>query len=166
MSRESECFESKKKLRSAFENGKRENLHGWFNRSWHISEQDIEDDGAVVRALQARRQAILDSIRDNGETGLNYQKVIFSSPWRSKDFNCCHLLTISIPLNFDFHRKLKKMRCIGVTSRTWLTKPLITTAIKRTCTFSANIGFWLVDSKQFWGSDWHRLFVTIRAYLS
>lgn len=38
--------------------------------------QAIENDGAVVHALQARRQVILDNIRDNDELGVGYQKVI------------------------------------------------------------------------------------------
>lgn len=38
--------------------------------------QAIEKDGPVVEALRARRQLILDNIRDNDEAGFNYQKVI------------------------------------------------------------------------------------------
>ncbi|KAK7819317.1 kinesin-like protein kin-8b [Quercus suber] len=38
--------------------------------------QVIEKDGAVVEALRARRQVILDNIRDNDEAGVNYQKEI------------------------------------------------------------------------------------------
>nr|GMD56729.1 kinesin-like protein KIN-8B isoform X1 [Ipomoea batatas] len=39
-------------------------------------EQAIEREGAVVLALRARRQIILDNIRDNDELGVNYQKEI------------------------------------------------------------------------------------------
>ncbi|KAL8528890.1 hypothetical protein ACS0TY_006382 [Phlomoides rotata] len=39
-------------------------------------QQAIENDGAVVNALQARRQVILDNIRDNDELGVGYQKEI------------------------------------------------------------------------------------------
>ncbi|KAL3813734.1 hypothetical protein ACJIZ3_015002 [Penstemon smallii] len=39
-------------------------------------QQVIENDGTVVQALQARRQVILDNIRDNDELGLNYKKEI------------------------------------------------------------------------------------------
>ncbi|KAG8373808.1 hypothetical protein BUALT_Bualt11G0063600 [Buddleja alternifolia] len=39
-------------------------------------QQVIENDGAVVQALQARRQVILDNIRDNDELGVSYQKEI------------------------------------------------------------------------------------------
>ncbi|GER49443.1 chromosome-associated kinesin KIF4A [Striga asiatica] len=39
-------------------------------------QQVIENDGAVVQALQARRQMILDNIRDNDELGVGYQKEI------------------------------------------------------------------------------------------
>ncbi|GLT44212.1 hypothetical protein SLA2020_181230 [Shorea laevis] len=39
-------------------------------------QQAIEKDGAVVEALKARRQDILDNIRDNDEAGVNYQKEI------------------------------------------------------------------------------------------
>lgn len=35
-----------------------------------------ENDGPVVQALQARRQVILDNIRDNDEHGVSYQKVV------------------------------------------------------------------------------------------
>lgn len=38
--------------------------------------QTSENDEAVVEALRARRQVILDNIRENDETGVNYQKVI------------------------------------------------------------------------------------------
>lgn len=38
--------------------------------------QVIESDGPVVQALQARRQVILDNIRDNDELGVSYQKVV------------------------------------------------------------------------------------------
>jgi kinesin family protein 18/19 len=38
--------------------------------------QAIGTDGAVVDALRARRQVILDNIRDNDEAGVNYQKVV------------------------------------------------------------------------------------------
>ncbi|XP_056171724.1 kinesin-like protein KIN-8B isoform X2 [Syzygium oleosum] len=37
-------------------------------------QQVIEKDGPVVEALRARRQVILDNIRDNDEAGFNYQK--------------------------------------------------------------------------------------------
>lgn len=37
--------------------------------------QAVEKDGAVVRALRARRQVILDNIRDNDELSNNYLKV-------------------------------------------------------------------------------------------
>ncbi|PKI46560.1 hypothetical protein CRG98_033051, partial [Punica granatum] len=36
----------------------------------------IEKDGTVVEALRARRQLILDNIRDNDEAGINYRKEI------------------------------------------------------------------------------------------
>lgn len=39
-------------------------------------QQSIEKDGAVLLALQARRQVILDNIRDNDELGVSYQKEI------------------------------------------------------------------------------------------
>ena len=39
--------------------------------------QVIEKDGEVVEALRARRQVILDNIRDNDEAGVNYQKVVY-----------------------------------------------------------------------------------------
>lgn len=38
--------------------------------------QLTENDGPVVQALQARRQVILDNIRDNDEHGVSYQKVV------------------------------------------------------------------------------------------
>ena len=39
--------------------------------------QAIEKDGSVVEALRSRRQVVLDNIRENDETGVNYQKVLF-----------------------------------------------------------------------------------------
>lgn len=39
-------------------------------------QQAIEKDGAVLEALRARQQVILDNIRDNDEAGVNYQKEI------------------------------------------------------------------------------------------
>ncbi|XP_073294029.1 kinesin-like protein KIN-8B isoform X1 [Primulina huaijiensis] len=39
-------------------------------------QQVIENEGAVVQALQSRRQVILDNIRDNDELGVNYQKEV------------------------------------------------------------------------------------------
>ncbi|KAF5738059.1 putative Chromosome-associated kinesin KIF4A [Tripterygium wilfordii] len=41
-----------------------------------VKQQEIEKEGAVVDALRARRQVILDNIRDNDEAGINYQKEI------------------------------------------------------------------------------------------
>ena len=38
--------------------------------------QAIGKDGAVVQALRARRQVILDNIRDNDELGVQYQTVM------------------------------------------------------------------------------------------
>lgn len=38
--------------------------------------QAIEKDGAVVQVLRARRQVILDNIRDNDELGVQYQMVM------------------------------------------------------------------------------------------
>ncbi|KAK6128559.1 hypothetical protein DH2020_037703 [Rehmannia glutinosa] len=45
-------------------------------------QQVIENDGAVVQALQARRQVILDNIRDNDELGVGYQKEIEANEQR------------------------------------------------------------------------------------
>ncbi|KAL6512908.1 Kinesin-like protein KIN-8B [Orobanche hederae] len=44
--------------------------------------QVTENDGAVVQALQARRQVILDNIRDNDELGVGYQKEIEANEQR------------------------------------------------------------------------------------
>lgn len=41
-----------------------------------VTQQTIEKDGAVVQALRAKRQAILDNIRDNDELGIRYQMEI------------------------------------------------------------------------------------------
>lgn len=49
------------------------------NRVQFLISQAIEMDGSVVEALRARRQVILDNIRDNDEAGLNYQKVLSQS---------------------------------------------------------------------------------------
>lgn len=45
--------------------------------------QAIENEGAAVQALRARRQVILDNIRDNDEAGVNYQKVVCPSSFSS-----------------------------------------------------------------------------------
>ncbi|KAL3637733.1 Kinesin-like protein KIN-8B [Castilleja foliolosa] len=45
-------------------------------------QQVVEDDGSVVQALQARRQVILDNIRDNDELGVGYQKEIEANELR------------------------------------------------------------------------------------
>ncbi|KAL6507467.1 Kinesin-like protein KIN-8B [Orobanche gracilis] len=48
-----------------------------------IAKQQVtENDGAVVQALQARRQVILDNIRDNDELGVGYQKEIEANEQR------------------------------------------------------------------------------------
>lgn len=43
-------------------------------RTFSLS-QAIEMHGAVIEDLIARRLVILDNIRDNDESGINYQKV-------------------------------------------------------------------------------------------
>ncbi|KAK3026767.1 hypothetical protein RJ639_040306 [Escallonia herrerae] len=45
-------------------------------------QQAIENEGAVVQALRARRQVILDNICDNDETGINYEKEIEANEMR------------------------------------------------------------------------------------
>lgn len=45
--------------------------------------QAIDNEGAAVQALRARRQVILDNIRDNDEAGVNYQKVVCLSSFSS-----------------------------------------------------------------------------------
>ncbi|OVA07337.1 Kinesin [Macleaya cordata] len=42
-------------------------------------QQAIQKDGAVVQALRLRRQVILDNIRDNDDTGANYEKEIVAN---------------------------------------------------------------------------------------
>lgn len=46
-----------------------------FLVGYFLNFQAVEKDGAVVRALRARRQVILDNIRDNDELSNNYLKV-------------------------------------------------------------------------------------------
>ncbi|KAM7524309.1 hypothetical protein LguiA_014211 [Lonicera macranthoides] len=41
-----------------------------------LKQQAIDNEGAAVQALRARRQVILDNIRDNDEAGISYQKEI------------------------------------------------------------------------------------------
>lgn len=46
-----------------------------FLVGYFLNFQAVEKGGAVVRALRARRQVILDNIRDNDELSNNYLKV-------------------------------------------------------------------------------------------
>lgn len=82
--------------------------------------QVIEMDGSVVEALRARRQVILDNIRDNDEAGLNYQKVLsqnVAGPTRLLPLMAINIITIFNFLYFGIFRKLKLMRRTDANSK-------------------------------------------------
>ena len=76
--------------------------------------QAIGTDGAVVDALRARRQVILDNIRDNDEAGVNYQKVVIHVLGLVRNTFCDASYHIN---NFTFCRKSKQMRGTDVNSK-------------------------------------------------
>ncbi|KAL2522619.1 P-loop containing nucleoside triphosphate hydrolase superfamily protein [Forsythia ovata] len=77
-------------------------------------QQAIEKDGAVVLALQARRQVILDNIRDNDELGVSYQKEIEAN----EEHRCQlqNMIEASIRNNGDktYLRILSQYRLLGI----------------------------------------------------
>ncbi|KAL6961243.1 Kinesin-like protein KIN-8B [Sarracenia purpurea var. burkii] len=78
------------------------------------NEQSIEKDGAVVQALRARRQVILDNIRDNDEAGVNYQKEIEANEKRRCELQDMIEEAISNNGNKTYLRILSQYRLLGM----------------------------------------------------
>lgn len=76
--------------------------------------QAIGKDGAVVDALRARRQVILDNVRDNDEAGVNYQKVVIHLLGLIRITFCESSYHIN---NFSICRKSNQMRSIDANSK-------------------------------------------------
>lgn len=76
--------------------------------------QAIGKDGAVVDALRARRQVILDNVRDNDEAGVNYQKVVIHVLGLIRITFCESSYHIN---NFSICRKSNQMRSIDANSK-------------------------------------------------
>ncbi|XP_057481190.1 kinesin-like protein KIN-8B isoform X2 [Actinidia eriantha] len=77
-------------------------------------QQAIENDGAVVQALRARRQVILDNIRDNDETGVNYQKEIEANEKGRCELQAMIEEGISNNGNKTYLRILSQYRILGM----------------------------------------------------
>uniref|UniRef100_A0A5B7AAU8 Kinesin-like protein n=1 Tax=Davidia involucrata TaxID=16924 RepID=A0A5B7AAU8_DAVIN len=77
-------------------------------------QQAIEKDGAVVQALRARQQVILDNIRDNDETGVNYQKEIEANEKRRYQLQDMIEEAISNNGNKTYLRILSQYRLLGM----------------------------------------------------
>lgn len=77
-------------------------------------QQAIEKDGSVVEALRARRQVILDNIRDNDEAGVNYQKEIESNEKHRCQLQDMIEEAISNNGNKTYLRILSKYRLLGM----------------------------------------------------
>ncbi|CAK9150596.1 unnamed protein product [Ilex paraguariensis] len=77
-------------------------------------QQAIEKDGAVVQALGARRQVVLDNIRDNDELGVNYQKEIEANEKRRCQLQDMIEEAISNNGNKTYLRILSQYRLLGM----------------------------------------------------
>nr|GMD53831.1 kinesin-like protein KIN-8B isoform X1 [Ipomoea batatas] len=77
-------------------------------------EQAIEREGAVVLALRARRQIILDNIRDNDELGVNYQKEIEANEKHRCQVQAMIEEAISNNGNKTYLRILSQYRFLGM----------------------------------------------------
>ncbi|GMN34140.1 hypothetical protein TIFTF001_004529 [Ficus carica] len=77
-------------------------------------QQAIEKDGSVVETLRARRQIILDNIRDNDEAGVNYQKEIESNEKHRCQLQDMIEEAISNNGNKTYLRILSKYRLLGM----------------------------------------------------
>lgn len=77
-------------------------------------QQAIEKDGAVVRALRARRQVILDNIRDNDELSNNYLKEIEANEKRRCELQSMIDEAISNNGNKTYLRVLSQYRLLGI----------------------------------------------------
>ncbi|EEF33489.1 Chromosome-associated kinesin KIF4A, putative [Ricinus communis] len=77
-------------------------------------QQAIEKEGAVVEALRARRQVILDNIRDNDEAGINYQKEIEANEKHRCQLQDMIEKAISKDGNKTYLRILSQYRLLGM----------------------------------------------------
>uniref|UniRef100_A0A5B7ABF9 Kinesin-like protein n=1 Tax=Davidia involucrata TaxID=16924 RepID=A0A5B7ABF9_DAVIN len=77
-------------------------------------QQAIEKDGAVVQALRARQQVILDNIRDNDEAGVNYHKEIEANEKRRCQLQDMIEEAISNNGNKTYLRILSQYRLLGM----------------------------------------------------
>lgn len=80
-----------------------------------IAKQQVsEKDGSVVEAMRARRQDILDNIRDNDEAGVNYQKEIEANEKHRCQLQGMIEETISNNGNKTYLRILSQYRLLGM----------------------------------------------------
>ncbi|XP_057791552.1 kinesin-like protein KIN-8B [Salvia miltiorrhiza] len=79
-------------------------------------QQVIESDGPVVQALQARRQVILDNIRDNDEMGVSYQKEIEANEKRKRQLQDLIDEAIKNNGNKTYLGILSQYRLLGITN--------------------------------------------------
>ncbi|XP_019195317.1 PREDICTED: kinesin-like protein KIN-8B isoform X2 [Ipomoea nil] len=77
-------------------------------------EQAIEREGAAVLALRARRQIILDNIRDNDELGVNYQKEIEANEKHKCQLQAMIEEAINNNGNKTYLRILSQYRLLGM----------------------------------------------------
>ncbi|XP_052196757.1 kinesin-like protein KIN-8B isoform X2 [Diospyros lotus] len=77
-------------------------------------QQSIEKEGAVVQALRARQQVILDNIRDNDEAGVSYQKEIEANEKRRCELQDMIEDAISSNGNKTYLRILSQYRLLGM----------------------------------------------------
>ncbi|KAH6781876.1 P-loop containing nucleoside triphosphate hydrolases superfamily protein [Perilla frutescens var. hirtella] len=79
-------------------------------------QQVIENDAPVVQALQARRQVILDNIRDNDELGVSYQKEIEANEKRRCQLQDLIDEAIENNGNKSYLGILSQYRLLGITN--------------------------------------------------
>ncbi|KAF8017558.1 hypothetical protein BT93_H2668 [Corymbia citriodora subsp. variegata] len=79
-------------------------------------QQAIEKDGPVAEALRARRQVILDNIRDNDEAGFNYQKEIEANEKHRSELQEKINEAISYNGNKTYLRILSQYRLLGMSN--------------------------------------------------
>ncbi|KAK4367896.1 hypothetical protein RND71_011688 [Anisodus tanguticus] len=79
-----------------------------------VKQQAVEKDGAVVRALRARHQVILDNIRDNDELSNNYLKEIEANEKRRCELQAMIDESISNNGNKTYLRVLSQYRLLGI----------------------------------------------------
>ncbi|KAG5623744.1 hypothetical protein H5410_008962 [Solanum commersonii] len=85
-----------------------------FLVGYFLNFQAVEKDGAVVRALRARRQVVLDNIRDNDELSNNYLKEIEANEKRKCELQAMIDEAISNNGNKTYLRVLSQYRLLGI----------------------------------------------------